>query len=66
MGGCGLSGPPHVVAGSHHDSGGPSGDTWGVCQFVSMRPVLFLKCVIRNCRNCELFLVCATYMYDSI
>ena len=28
MGGCGLSGQPHVVAGLRHDSGGPSGDTW--------------------------------------
>ena len=35
MGGCGLSGQPHVVAGSRHDSGGTSGDTWGVGQFVS-------------------------------
>ena len=26
---------PHVVASSRHDSGGPSGDTWGVRQFVS-------------------------------
>ena len=26
--------------------------------------VLFLKCVIGNYRNYELFLVCATYMYD--
>ena len=28
-GGCGLSGQPRVVAGSRHDGGGPSGDTWG-------------------------------------
>ena len=30
-----LSGQPRVIAGSRHDSGGPSGDTWGVGQFVS-------------------------------
>ena len=30
-----LSGPPRVVASSRHDSGGPSGDTWGGSQFVS-------------------------------
>ena len=35
MGGCGLSGQPCVIASSRHDSGGPSGDTWGVRQFVS-------------------------------
>ena len=35
MGGCGLSGQPRVVASSRHDTGGPSGDTWRVGQFVS-------------------------------
>ena len=35
MGGCELSGQPRVVAVLRHDGGGPSGDTWGVRQFVS-------------------------------
>ena len=35
IGGCGLSGQPRVIASSRHDGGGPSGDTWGVSQFVS-------------------------------
>ena len=30
-----ISGQPHVAASSRHDSGGPSGDTWGDRQFVS-------------------------------
>ena len=30
-----LSGQPRVVASSRHDSGGPSGDTWGGSEFVS-------------------------------
>ena len=30
-----LSGQPRVIASSRHDSGGPSGDTWGVRQFIS-------------------------------
>ena len=37
VGGCWLSGQPRVVASSRHDSGGPSGDTWGGSQFVSGR-----------------------------
>ena len=30
-----VAGQPFVVAGSRHDGGGPSGDTWGIRQFVS-------------------------------
>ena len=30
-----LYGQPRVIASSLHDSGGPSGDTWGGRQFVS-------------------------------
>ena len=37
VGGCWLSGQPRVVASSRHDSGEPSGGTWGGSQFVSGR-----------------------------
>ena len=30
-----LSGQPRAIASSRHDSGGPSGDTWGDSRFVS-------------------------------